>query len=51
MQKAYKEYPVSNLGLTNTDDCRKKVLSLPMHAYLSRDSQNIIIEAVLKAII
>lgn len=51
MQKAYKEYPVSNAGLTNTDDCRKRVLSLPMHAYLSRDSQNIIIEAVLKAII
>ena len=35
--KPYKNYPVSKSGLTNTNYLAQKVLSLPMHPYLSED--------------
>ena len=35
--KPYKNYPVSKSGLTNTNYLARRVLSLPMHPYLSED--------------
>ncbi|NNC38871.1 MAG: DegT/DnrJ/EryC1/StrS aminotransferase family protein [Acidimicrobiales bacterium] len=47
MQSAYAHYPVSGNGLANTEDAMKYVVSLPMHAYLSEDDQDQIVDAVL----
>jgi len=43
MQSAYKGYPIAGNGLPNTMDCRNHVISLPMHAYLPREDQDLII--------
>ena len=45
MQSAYKTFPVSGNGLPNTIACRNHVASLPMHAYLTSEDQDRIIEA------
>jgi len=44
MQTAYKNYPVTGNGLPNTMACRHQVVSLPMHAYLTIEDQDLIIE-------
>lgn len=44
MQTAYAQFPVQGNGLTNTMDCCDKIISLPMHAYLDEDTQDMIIE-------
>ncbi len=44
MQTAYREYPVAGNGLPNTEAARQSVISLPMHAYLSAEDQDLIIE-------
>jgi len=46
MQSAYKDFPVVGNGLPNTIACRNHVVSLPMHAYLTTEDQDRIIEAV-----
>lgn len=48
-QGAYKDFPVEGNGLVHTDECMTKVISLPMHAYLEPDTQDIIIDAVIAA--
>jgi len=45
MQSAYKQFPVAGNGLPNTMACRNHVASLPMHAYLTTEDQDRIIEA------
>lgn len=50
MQTAYKEFPISGNGLANTMACRNHVVSLPMHAYLTRENQDLIIEAAKAAL-
>jgi UDP-2-acetamido-2-deoxy-ribo-hexuluronate aminotransferase len=45
MQTAYMDYPICSDGLPNTMACKEHVISLPMHAYLSEDDQDRIIEA------
>lgn len=44
MQTAYKDFPIAGNGLPNTMTCRNHVVSLPMHAYLTREDQDLIIE-------
>lgn len=44
-QTAYAHYPICEDGLPNTMACRKHVISLPMHAYLSEADQDLIIAA------
>ena len=48
MHKAYRDFPVSGNGLPNTMACRKHVVSLPMHAYLTEADQTRIIETALR---
>jgi dTDP-4-amino-4,6-dideoxygalactose transaminase len=43
-QTAYSHYPSAGNGLPNTEDCIDKIISLPMHPYLSEDDQDRIIE-------
>ena len=50
MQTAYKSYPVAPGGLPNTEHLMQRVISLPMHAYLTEDQQDRIIEASLGAV-
>jgi len=49
-QTAYEHYPVQGNGLTHTEDCMGKVISLPMHPYLDEATQDLIIQAVIGAI-
>ena len=51
MQTAYAHYPVGSTGLSNTMDCIGRVISLPMHAYLTEESQNKIIDAARSALV
>ena len=48
MQTAYKDYPVVSTGVKTAEDLAQKVLSLPMHPYLDEETQDFIIEKVLK---
>lgn len=45
-QNAYKDFPTDPAGLPVSDDLSKRVVSLPMHPYLTRETQDTIIEAV-----
>jgi dTDP-4-amino-4,6-dideoxygalactose transaminase len=45
-QNAYKEFPSDPAGLSVSDDLANRVISLPMHPYLTRDAQESIIAAV-----
>jgi dTDP-4-amino-4,6-dideoxygalactose transaminase len=45
-QNAYKDFPSDPAGLSISDDLSKRVVSLPMHPYLTRETQDVIIEAV-----
>ncbi len=46
-QPPYQQYPCAPQGLPNTENICQKVISLPMHPYLQRDTQDYIIETVL----
>ncbi len=50
VQSAYSHFPVQGNGLTNTMDCCDKIISLPMHAYLDENTQDIIIETAIAAL-
>ena len=50
MQTAYKDFPVAGNGLPNTMTVRNKVVSLPMHAYLRPQDQDLIIETAKTAL-
>jgi dTDP-4-amino-4,6-dideoxygalactose transaminase len=45
-QIAYQQYPVASSGLKVSEDIAMRVLSLPMHAYLAKETQDYIIQAV-----
>mgnify|MGYP001500595194 CR=1 FL=1 len=45
-QVAYSAFPADPAGLAVSDDLSKRVVSLPMHPYLSGADQDKIIEAV-----
>ena len=47
MQTAYKGYPVSPDGLPNTMAAKDVIMALPMHAYLSSEDQDAVIETLL----
>jgi len=49
-QTAYSHYPVSGNGLPATMDCVDKIISLPMHPYLTDSDQEMIIDAVITAV-
>jgi dTDP-4-amino-4,6-dideoxygalactose transaminase len=49
VQAPYKDYPLAGNGLPVSDQLAKEVLSLPMHAYLDKQTQDKIISAVLDA--
>ncbi len=50
VQTAYAHFPVQGNGLTNTMDCCDKIISLPMHAYLDENTQDMIIETAIAAL-
>lgn len=50
MLSAYRGFPVAGNGLPNTMACRHHVVSLPMHAYLPRKDQDLIIETAKSAL-
>lgn len=50
LQTAYKSYPTAPNGLPNTEYLMDRVISLPMHAYLSEVEQDMVIEASLHAV-
>jgi len=50
LQTAYKDYPVQGNGLANTESAMTQVISLPMHADLTRATQDIIIQGLLDAL-
>ncbi|MDA8776950.1 DegT/DnrJ/EryC1/StrS family aminotransferase [Alphaproteobacteria bacterium] len=45
-QSGYQDFPIVSSGVPVSDDLPSKVLSLPMHPYLSTDSQAEIIRAL-----
>lgn len=47
LQKAYCNYPRVSGGLPVTERFSDKVISLPMHPYLSKQDQDIVIEAII----
>jgi dTDP-4-amino-4,6-dideoxygalactose transaminase len=49
-QAAYQHYPVAGNGLASSERLPYEVLSLPMHPYLSEDTQAMIIDRVLHAV-
>lgn len=48
-QIGYRDYPMVSFGVTVSETLSRKVLSLPMHPYLSKTSQEKIITAVLSS--
>lgn len=50
MQTAYAHFPTAGNGLPATEDCIDKIISLPMHPYLDEATQDVIIDAVIKAV-
>jgi len=50
MQTAYSHYPTAGNGLSKTEDCIDKIISLPMHPYLDANTQDMIIETAKMAI-
>lgn len=52
LQLAYKHYPTAgNVGLPTCEKLSERVLSLPMHPYLEKETQDYIIKSFLKGII
>ncbi|MBP0615391.1 DegT/DnrJ/EryC1/StrS family aminotransferase [Jiella mangrovi] len=49
-QTAYRNYPVARGELPASDALSRDVISLPMHAYLSEDTQDYIVETVIGAV-
>jgi dTDP-4-amino-4,6-dideoxygalactose transaminase len=49
-QAAYKKYPIAGNGLPASERLVGEVLSLPIHAYLTEDAQNRIIEVLRNAL-
>jgi dTDP-4-amino-4,6-dideoxygalactose transaminase len=49
-QTAYRAYPVAGNGTPNATRLPREVLSLPMHPYLDRPTQDRVIDAVLAAL-
>ena len=49
-QQAYKDFPICSDGLTVTNTIKEKVISLPMHPYLSEDDQDKVINTVIKSL-
>ena len=49
-QVAYRSYPVSHSGVSNSERLADEVISLPMHAYLDEETQARIIDAVRSAL-
>jgi dTDP-4-amino-4,6-dideoxygalactose transaminase len=47
LQSAYEHYPLAGNGLANTEDAMKYVVALPMHAYLTKEDQDRVIDAAL----
>ncbi len=46
----YRNYPTAPSGLPNAEWLSKRVISLPMHGYLSEDAQDFVIDTVLGAL-
>jgi len=49
-QTAYQSYPLDPEGLIHTDAASKRVISLPMHAYLDEQTQAKIIQSIIEAV-
>jgi len=49
-QTAYRLYPVAGNGLPISDQLAKEVLSIPMHPYLSEETQERIVDALSEAL-
>jgi dTDP-4-amino-4,6-dideoxygalactose transaminase len=49
-QSAYRHYPVVGDALPASEALAKRVLSLPMHAYLTEEDQDRVIDALLSAV-
>ncbi|MBI1251483.1 MAG: aminotransferase class I/II-fold pyridoxal phosphate-dependent enzyme [Alphaproteobacteria bacterium] len=47
LQTAYQSFPIGAGGMANTEAAAHRVLALPMHAYLSPETQDVIAEAVI----
>jgi dTDP-4-amino-4,6-dideoxygalactose transaminase len=45
-QKAYQRFPVGAGGIANTDAAAGRVISLPMHPYLTEQTQDVICSAI-----
>ena len=50
-QTAYQGYPSGGNGLPNTEAAMERVISLPMHAYLSEGDQARVVEAVRESLL
>jgi len=49
-QSAYNHYPIAGGYLKNTEECIKHIISLPMHPYLDKETQDMIIEETKKSL-
>ena len=49
-QAAYKEMNLSDADYPNTLEATKRVLSLPMHPYLKKEDQDLIIDTIIEAL-
>jgi dTDP-4-amino-4,6-dideoxygalactose transaminase len=47
-QTAYRDFPVGGNGLPVSEHLSRKVLSLPMHPYMDKETQDYIIESVIQ---
>jgi len=50
LQSAYTDFPVSGNGLPVTEQVMHTVAALPIHAYLTNENQDMVIEAIKKSI-
>jgi len=50
LQSPYSTYPIARDGLNMTEQLAKKVLSIPIHPYLSKNTQEYIISAIISAL-
>jgi len=50
LQSAYTDFPVSGNGLPVTEQAMHTVAALPIHAYLTNENQDMVIEAIKKSI-
>lgn len=48
LQKAYQDFPRAKGGLPETEKVSQKVLSLPIHPYLKREDQDLVINTIKK---